>query len=105
MTKKEHCCDDHVHLGPVVGDGVAYVRCRPDGTTDAGVLRPAKEGESLYDGAMSLEHCGPGSVYNVVDEFKRAEPSEGCSGPPRVTTDAYRDGWDSLFGNQTVGQA
>jgi len=108
MANEKHD-DDHVHLGPRVGeDGVAFVRCHPDGTTHAGVLRPAKEGEPLYDGAIRLEHRGPGPVYNVIDEYKRETPQQCCeerSGPAKVTTDAYRNGWDNLFGNQTVGQA
>lgn len=57
-----------------------------------GIGRMVPKGE----GGLSLEHRGPGPVFNVTK----------TNGPAKVTSKPYRQSWDRIFGTApTVGQA
>ena len=57
----------------------------------------AKDGQALLPGQV-LYHIDPtGKVVSAI----RASGT----GPAKVSTPAYRQGWDRIFGNPTVGQA
>lgn len=101
---------DIVHLGPELDGSYPYLREQhQEGQRklSCGFLgKPRRSGEPLHGSGIIIEHRGPGPVYNVVGEFDTASttPSK-TKGPAKVATDAYRAGWDSIFGNKTVGQA
>lgn len=92
---------DTLMMGPKPDEGgrFPYIRRRPDGTVIAGFVGPpCRQGAPMGD-ALCLRH-EEGLVFEVVHEHR----SE-ARGPAKVTTDAYRSGWDNLFGNKAVGEA
>ncbi len=106
---------DVMNLGPEIGDGLRpYVRHRPNCVTEAGVIRTRESGNDEAvppcDGIVRLRHSGPGEVSDVETIYERPPPlndvAGSASGPAMVASDAFRDGWDRIFGGkQAVGQA
>jgi len=87
---------DTLIMGPSV-DGAGSricIRHLPDHEIELGVVRPLRDGQPIASGSevVSLEHLG-GSEYSVEHIY---------GGPAKVTSDAYRAGWDRIFGR---GQA
>lgn len=100
---------DIVHLGPELSDGThPYLREQGDQLTGGFVSKPrrCREGEALHGSGIIMKHRGPGPSFNVVGEWDvpAATPSES-KGPAKVTSDAYRAGWDNIFGKKVVGEA
>ncbi len=93
-------------MGPGLNNGMhPFVRHCSDCSTETGFVKRVQEGEPLYDGAMLLEPRPeePGA-FNVRGTYRSGQSDR--SGPPKVTTNEYRDGWDRIFGSTpTVGQA
>jgi len=101
---KGTCPDgDVVSLGPDLGGVRPYIRHRPDHTIQAGVARCVPDGESLdKEGIYHLRQREGRNEYDV----EPVSPSTARSGPAKVTSNAYRTGWDNIFGAKTpVGQA
>ena len=90
---------DIITVGPEVGPGERpFVRCDAENTVTAGILKTYGPDDKIPadQEVLTLKHCG-GPVYEVTGTHK---------GPPKVTTQAYRNGWDGIFGKkQPVGQA
>jgi hypothetical protein len=103
------CCGkgrDLVQLGPMFGDHFQhFIRHKPNCEIQTGFLRRVRDGEPILNGALQLGPLNEEGVHEVLGEIPSMMPSTERSGPPKVTTDAYRDGWDHLFGNKIVGQA
>lgn len=78
------------------GDGTVIAeRYRPEGTNEVSI-RQSKDGQPIPPGwAMARSKPRkelPGAYdIDVLYEVPR-------SGPPKVTTDAYRGGWDLIWG-------
>ena len=110
MSEKHECCrGDEITLlsdpGPT-GRRI-YARHCADHKVIVGECWPCKEGQPLNGTpVVALKRKGDG-VYDVVGEYG-ADPNH-CSGeaggPALVASDAYRDGWDRIFGARPVGQA
>jgi len=100
-SKKSCDGDDVVFTGTPKSDGTTpYLRHHPDHTLELGVFSKPSETKPANMTLRSRDGADDG-VYDIIEEG----PSVG-SGPAKVTNDAYRNGWDSIFGNrQTVGQA
>lgn len=104
---------DLIRFGPKVGENQhLFVRHRPDHSLETGVAQPmgeeARDEARNYDGLLRVS--GEGPVYDVAEvlwERERAEAESEAkgSGPAMVNSAAYRDGWDNIFGNKTVGEA
>jgi len=92
--------EDTVVLGPPEEDGShTCIRKTPDGKVGIGKFYPEgvdPDGEGSGE-AVALEQI-EGNLYRVSESSR--------SGPAKVTSDAYRVGWDNLFGGKkTVGEA
>lgn len=91
---------DVLYAGPAGPNGTfPFIRHLPDHKTEMGIAKPVKNGEPLHGGAVLLEarpdEPGTFDVHSV-----------DAGGPPKVTSDDYREGWDRIFGGkQPVGQA
>ena len=106
---------DVMHLGPDIGNGYhPYVRHKSDHGMETGFITARKPGNDEAappcDGIVRLSHTGPGPTFDVESLYERPAPPTDVagshSGPAMVTTEAYRDGWDRIFGGkQAVGQA
>ena len=87
---------DVVLVGPPTedGEGRTALRSRP-GRLDLAELRPAVEGLDIGDG--ELVRLKARDVPNIFDvDVLYGEGDRG--GPPRVATDAFREGWELIFG-------
>lgn len=83
-------CEHGNRMGLCVRDGAELGR---------GVFRDAVPGQPLQPGHtfVQCEKVAEGRV-RVVDTYRH--------GPPKIATDAYRQGWDSIFGGrQSAGEA
>ena len=92
--------------GPDLGDGSRpFVRHRADCSVVSGVLRPLQHGKPIGDGVVLVKPREDGTSLCDVVEVPLPERT-GSKGPCKVTTSAFRDGWDRIFGGKTaVGQA
>lgn len=98
MAKKN--IKDKINIGPNIGGIHPFIRRKEleNGKiqVSAGVLNDSIEGASSL---ATLERIS-GSEYEVKEEIKFTS-----SGPAQVSNDAYRKGWDGIFGKKTVGEA
>lgn len=94
---------DRITVGQPLGDGThACLRHYPDHRLEVARCRPVRSGENLNGSRVIM---GQVVSPNVLDVETELDLRGGASGPPQVATDAYRDGWDRIFGSATVGQA
>lgn len=105
-----------LHSPTEAGDGIRVVRKR-DETIELGELRPMREGQPIHGDVVRLkpreEHALLFDCEVLVPSQKPKEPEAvpepakpkqlGHKGPPRVTSDAYRGGWDLIFGGKGSG--
>lgn len=114
-----------LHSPTESGDGIRVVRKRQD-TIELGELRPMREGQPIHGDVVRLTPREESALLFdcevVVPSPSRQDPQENKpsaaaapaalpekaapaavahKGPPRVTTDAYRGGWDAIFGKRT----
>ncbi len=89
---------------PTEGDGWKVLRHRED-RLEVGELRPVREGRPLSGDLIKLrpraEHDRLFDV-EVLAELPKA-PRAARSGPAQVATEAYREGWESIFGGGGEG--
>ena len=81
--------------------GVAVLRQRAEGAPiEAGIVRPTREGEPIVGELVTLKPTSEGSPLCDVEVHVEA-PSHAnarAKGPARVASNAYRSGWDEIFG-------
>jgi hypothetical protein len=89
---------DRVWVGPELSDGNRpFIRENETGR-QTGIM--GDNPTSPPDSFVELEHVS-GCCYDVTSEVKFTS-----AGPSQVATNAYREGWDRLFGKRReVGQA
>jgi hypothetical protein len=73
------------------GDRIG-LRIKPDGTTMYQKVLPIEDGKPLRGEPVVLRGSGP--IYDV-EEFG-GTPGKS-KGPAKVSTNAYRNGWDNVF--------
>jgi hypothetical protein len=92
--------DDEIKIGPEVSPGVrAALRRSPDGEVREVAVKIAEEGVPVSPSG-ELAYIDEGSNdgwHKLISLYK--------SGPAQVSTPAYRDGYDRIFGKQKVGVA
>lgn len=97
MKKKK----DKIWIGPQDETGQhRAVRDLGDGELQAAHFRVAKNGETVPPGSELVfldPKQGNDGGYEVVASYK--------NGPAQVSTPAYRDGYDRIFGKQKTGLA
>jgi hypothetical protein len=96
-------------LGPVDDKSFAILRKRSaDAPLEAGVVRPMREGEPISGELVSLERADASApVFDVkvhydgrptrATDSRAPTPALPHKGPARVTSDAFRAGWDAVF--------
>ena len=92
------------------GDGMRVLRAR-EGRVELGEVRPLKEGHAL-NGAEVVTLTPRADAPRVCDvkvqvalpKTPEAAPKAlPHKGPARVSSEAYRDGWDALYGRRPRG--
>ena len=97
---------DIVFLGPPTADGggVHVIRAR-DERIETGELRALQEGRPIVGDIVTLKprDANP-RVCDVTDSYSAPRgsraPQVGHKGPAKVATNAYREGWDEIFGEK-----
>lgn len=99
---------DVVLLGPPTadGNGVHVLRARNE-RLEAGELRALREGQPITGEVVSLEPRK--DEPRICDVRETWSPPEGAvvgphKGPAQVATNAYRAGWEEIFG-QSQGKS
>ncbi len=89
-------------LGPPTADGggVHVIRAR-DERIETGELRALQQGRPIVGDIVTLRprESNP-RVCDVTDSFSAPTAQLGHKGPAKVATNAYRDGWDEIFGEK-----
>ena len=99
---------DVVLVGPETeAGGNAVLRHRED-RLEIGEMRAVREGQPMGSGELVRLQKRPEHARLVDVEVRfSVQPSpvapEPRSGPPQVATDAYRAGWESIFGGDGEG--
>ena len=91
---------DVVILGPPTADGagVHVLRAREE-KVEVGELRALEEGRPIVGEVVTLAPRKDNPrVWDVKDSFRA--PGSAGKGPAKVATEAYRDGWDEVFGKK-----
>lgn len=88
--------------GPAAsGAGAEVLRFR-DGRVETGELHAIREGQPLHGELVQLrprpEHERLFEVEVLVEGPKPAT-TQTRKGPAKISTDAYRSGWDAIFGD------
>jgi hypothetical protein len=95
-----------VHSAAPGGEGLRVIRKRED-TLEIGEIRAAKEGQPLHGDLVRLKpRAESDRLFDVEvlvsrEETQRALPAHAAPahpGPAQVATNAYRDGWEAIFG-------
>lgn len=78
------------------------LRQRGEGApVEAGVVRSVREGEPIVGELVSLKPTEENPrLCDVEVHVDRRPMSPDHKGPRRVASDAYRDGWDAIFGDK-----
>jgi hypothetical protein len=84
-----------VHGRTEDGKGLGVLRKRGD-TLAAGEMRPMEEGKPINGEVVSLRPRGESPLLFDVDVVHAPEGAR--TGPAQVSTDSYREGWQSIFG-------
>jgi hypothetical protein len=104
--KDPDCRDgDMIAVGPNLGGVCPIVRHRADHSVEPAFARivPPGEAPSTPD-ALYLEHQRDNLF--AVKPLSRGGSDGARKGPAKVTTQAFRDNYDNIFGKKaTVGQA
>jgi hypothetical protein len=103
---------DVVILGPPTADGagVHVLRAREE-KLEVGELRALEEGRPIHGEVVTLAPRKDNPrVCDVKDSYRAPGASSSApalalahKGPAKVATEAYRDGWDEIFGKKPPG--
>lgn len=104
---------DRMILGPDLGGGSRpCVRHLPDHSIQTGIVRPLEDGKPINGPGEILETRYDPKIgdYEVRSVYILGRPSTQdakptSKGPPKVTSNEYRAGYDRIFGHQAVGEA
>lgn len=92
-----------VHAPTADGDGFQVLRAR-DERLELGEIRPMKEGRAIHGDVVRLKpREGEPRVFDVETLLERPKLEAHAadrSGPAQIATDAYREGWDAIFGTE-----
>lgn len=88
--KKYHHNDTFTPVATSEAGGMLGVRHTETGCRLAAV-RPVRDGQSLHSEAVHMQRRADGN-YDCITLHKPAS-----QGPAKVTSDAYRTGWDAIF--------
>lgn len=80
------------------GAGIDVVRVTGD-EVSAGQLRAVKDGQPIRGELVKLSpRADSERLFDVETLAKPSELGSRGKGPAKVASDAYRDGWDNIFG-------
>ena len=95
---------------PVAGDDAYSVLRKRGESVELGALRGIEEGKPIHGELVRLNRRAEHPLLFDVDVLHDARPKVEArpqptklSGPPQVATEAYREGWELIFGEGQGG--
>jgi hypothetical protein len=76
-----------------------------DAPVEAGLLRSLREGQPIVGEVVKLTQSDAASPVLDVDVQVPGPLRRAHDGPVHVTSRAYRDGWDAIFGDRTIDRS
>ena len=105
--------EDVVILGPPTADGagIHVLRAREE-KVEVGELRALEEGRPIVGEIVTLAPRKDNPrVCDVKDSYRAPSSAAATTalalahkGPAKISTEAYRDGWDEIFGKKPPGR-
>lgn len=100
--EKGHECaeGDVMALGPKVNGAHTFIRHHADHRVEHGLIdiRPMEEGRPVPENAVLLQSRKDSHLLDVVPVCDR-------NGPVKVNSNAFKHGWDTIFGKTPIGEA
>lgn len=90
-----------VHSPTDDGRGWRVLRKREE-RLELGAIRPVEEGRPIQGELVSLKPRDGTPLFDVEVQYA---PPRSSAGPARVSSDAYRSGWDAIFGDANEAEA
>ena len=105
-NKKVRASEDVALLYSKSEDGKSYgvLRKRKD-EIQLGTLRPLEEGKPIHGELVRLKPRSDSPVLFDVESDRVGSPKTTTSGPPKVATERYRKGWDSIWSEKSGSHA
>jgi hypothetical protein len=96
VTRRKSCA--HIVNGPDANGQSLMLRHGPDHAT-VGTLTPCRDGKPTHPDAelVNVEE-GPDGSLSCETLWSPDEADEAPAGPAKVTSPAYRSGWDAIWG-------
>lgn len=93
---------DFVLLGPPAEDGTTpFIRHLPDDSVRVGTMTPSKDGVPLQPGSEILRLTkGEGVGYDVEVVYGEQDRASRNKGPSKVSSPAYKDSWERIWGKK-----
>lgn len=96
---------DQMVVGPDLGGVRPFVRHTADHRIESGLAKVHVPGTPVTASAVVLKYR-EANLFDVTPVSARGCSESPKNGPAKVSTEAYRKGWDNIFGNKTtIGQA
>jgi hypothetical protein len=89
----------YVHSRCNSGEGYNVIRSRP-GQLEIGELRELRSGQPISGDVVKLTPSETHERVYDVEVLAKAPKARSHPGPAHVTTDAYRERWDAIFGSK-----
>ena len=81
-----------------------HVLRRRKGAIEAGIIRPLESGKPIHGEVVNLQSRPESeALFDVKVQYatqKPAQESRSAAGPPRVATEKYRNGWESIWADR-----
>jgi hypothetical protein len=97
--EKSECPDNYVIPGPELPNGDRLCISHHDGhNNDVGVITKIEPGKPIPDHARMVSPIEGTPFYELGESI--AEMKSGSKGPAKVSSKAYRNGYDKIFGKR-----
>lgn len=90
-----------VHSPTDDGRGWRVLRKREE-RLEVGTIQPVEEGKPLHGELVALKPREGTPLFDVEVQYA---PPRAHAGPARVSSEAYRSGWDAIFGGGGIDAA
>jgi hypothetical protein len=88
---------DHVHVLAAAPDGTGIIERYRDGVPEVAGVRRHPKGKPFLPGEEYVYLEPEGDCYRCETVWGGPNGATSVSGPPKVTTDDYRAGWDRIW--------
>jgi len=104
--KKDAARDDVALLYSRSEDGRSFgILRRREDELQVGTLRALEEGKPIHGEIVTLRPRSESPLLFDVEIEHAVTAARQASGPPKITTKEYREGWDSIWSEKSGSRA